>query len=390
MEEACRRAARPPTDHEDRVLVPEPEERVECHHEAALGIGAAPVAGDRLQLGPELGAHLPRPEHLGAVAGPLETVYGLSDLADRATIEREALRLEHGLVAVVESVQAAGPVEPEAVLGRAEDRQPPAALAGEGDEQVEQPAESRGRPDRIAGDDRDPADHAIGEERALVLREVVRLVRPQDERRERVRAPGRDEVTRQLPLPRLLAQAVAPRPDPAEQEPTPGGQARDEDRERKPAGEVPGQVRRAAKPQPDERRARLPQDEAQRDRLVDCELVQGERRPGVGNDPQEQHHGPEGQSRPGGRITGRVEVVPPRDQAESEQRGHSRSDAEAVQEVKRARAAEQHERDLPGTLLAPHEAGRSEQQRQGKRPGEGARERVHAVRGERSQEAVVV
>ena len=47
------------------------------------------------------------------------------------------------------------------------------------------------RADRIARDDGDAPDDAVGEEGVSSLREEVRLVAAQDERRERVRAPGR-------------------------------------------------------------------------------------------------------------------------------------------------------------------------------------------------------
>ena len=47
-------------DDEEGVLVVEPEERVERHHEAALRLGAAPVARDRLELAAQVLVDLAR------------------------------------------------------------------------------------------------------------------------------------------------------------------------------------------------------------------------------------------------------------------------------------------------------------------------------------------
>jgi hypothetical protein len=131
-------------------------------------------------------------------------VDGLPDLANGAALERERRGLDHRLVAVVEGVEPALRVELEAALRGAEDREPPTTLAREGDEAVEERLVGRGRPDRVAGDDRHAADHAVGEERELVVGEEVRLVGPEHERGEGVGAPGRDEVASQRPLARLL------------------------------------------------------------------------------------------------------------------------------------------------------------------------------------------
>ena len=130
MEEARRRARPGPADDEERVLVVEPEERVERHHEASLRLGAAPLARDPLELAAQVLADLSRPQHLGAVAGALEPVDRLAHLADRPALERERRRLDHRLVAVVEGMQAVRPVEREPVLRGAEDRDPPVALVG--------------------------------------------------------------------------------------------------------------------------------------------------------------------------------------------------------------------------------------------------------------------
>src|SRR5262245_8422678 len=104
MEEPGRGAVRSTSDDEERVLVVQPEERVERHHETAFRLRAAPRARDLLELRPRRTVELARCEHLCLIAGALEAVNRLPHLADRPTVEREPRRLDHGLVTVVERV----------------------------------------------------------------------------------------------------------------------------------------------------------------------------------------------------------------------------------------------------------------------------------------------
>ena len=137
-------------------------------------------------------------------------------------------------------------VQVETAVGGAEDRDPPVAGVRELDEPLQQLAEPRRRPDRVTGDDRDAADDLVGEEGGLVLGEEVRLVPAQDERRERVDPPRGHERPRQLPLPCLLAQPVAPRGEPRDEEPGRAREGDEEDRLREPHAELSGEVRGAA------------------------------------------------------------------------------------------------------------------------------------------------
>ena len=105
-------------------------------------------------------------------------MHRLPHLADRAALERERRRVDQRLVAVVERLQAAGPVELEPPLRGAEDRHPPVTLVCMVDEAADERVEGTRTPDRIAGDDRDAADHAVREKRVAVLGEKERLVLP--------------------------------------------------------------------------------------------------------------------------------------------------------------------------------------------------------------------
>src|SRR5207244_13033724 len=98
---------------EERVVLVEAEEGAERHHEAALRLGAPPRARDVLELAPQLRSDPARRQRLGPEARALEPVDGLAHLADRAALEREAVDLDHRLVAVVERLQPVGAIEVE-------------------------------------------------------------------------------------------------------------------------------------------------------------------------------------------------------------------------------------------------------------------------------------
>src|SRR5438128_10771749 len=116
------------------------------------------------------------------------------------------------------------------MLGGAEDGDPPVARVRELDEALEELAVPRRRADRIARDDGHAADDLVRKERALVVGEEVRLVGAEDEGRERVHPPRRDERPRDLALPRLLPEAVPPRRKPRREEPRRSREGDEEDR----------------------------------------------------------------------------------------------------------------------------------------------------------------
>src|SRR5439155_10452350 len=176
------------------------------------------------------GLDRPRVPQLGAVAGVLEPMDRLPHLPDRPPLERERRRLDDRLVAVVERVKAVAAVDLEAALAGAEDRDAPVALVRECDEAGDEAVESVARTDRVAGDDGDAADDLVREEGGAVGGEEVRLVGPEHEGRERIRAPRRDEVVREPPLLRLVAQPVAPRRDRTRDDPAGAGGAEREHR----------------------------------------------------------------------------------------------------------------------------------------------------------------
>ena len=134
MEESAGPAVGPQPDHEHGVLVVEAEERVKRHHEAALGLVAAPGSRDRLELAAKVAPDRARMERFGTEAGELEPMDGLPHLADRTPFERERGRLDDRLVTVVERVQPVSAVQLEAALGGAEHRYPPVAGVRKGDE----------------------------------------------------------------------------------------------------------------------------------------------------------------------------------------------------------------------------------------------------------------
>src|SRR5262249_22765898 len=154
----------------------------------AFGLIPAPSARDLLERVPRPRVDVAGTDDLTLEAGARQPVNGLPHLANRSALQREAGRLDHRLVSVVERLQAVAAVEVEAPLRDAEDRDAPVAAASMPDEARDEVVERALSADRIARDDRDAVHDAIGEERALVLVEEVRLVGPEHERRERVDA----------------------------------------------------------------------------------------------------------------------------------------------------------------------------------------------------------
>ena len=268
VEEPGRRSIRCAPDDEERMLVLQPEERVERHDEAPLRLVAPPQVREVLELTPELDVDLARPQRFHAKTGALEPVHRLPDLPDRAAFERERRGLDHGLVAVVERMQSVRGVHPERPFRRAEDRDAPPARVGEPHEASDQPRKAVRRPDRIAGDDRHTADHLVGEECALVIGEEVRLVPPEDERREGVDSPHRHEIAREPALPQLLRVPVPPRCDPVVEQDARRGDHEQQHRDREPLAERAGEVRRAAHAQAGGGAPRLAEREGKRVILI--------------------------------------------------------------------------------------------------------------------------
>src|SRR5262249_35401459 len=128
----------------------------------------------------------------------------------------EGRRIDHRLVAVVERAQTERAVEAERALRNAEHGDAPAARVREVEKAADEPARVS-VPDRVAGNDRDAARDAVGEERPTVLGEEVRLVGATRERRDRVVAVARNERMRLFAVDRLLPQPVTPRREPLDE-----------------------------------------------------------------------------------------------------------------------------------------------------------------------------
>ena len=101
MQEALRPPVCVDADEEERAVVADPEERIERHHETALGRRPAPGSGDLLELRAQRRVDLARPQHARLVAGRLEPVHRLTHLADRPAFEREISGCHNRFVTVV-------------------------------------------------------------------------------------------------------------------------------------------------------------------------------------------------------------------------------------------------------------------------------------------------
>ena len=104
--------------------------------------------------------------------------------------------MHDGLVADVDRAQADRVPVGEVRAGDAERRDAPGVRVAVAREVGEQGRRGGGIADRIAGDERDAADGAVGEEGRALLVEEVRLVAAQREVGERVAAVALDEAAR--------------------------------------------------------------------------------------------------------------------------------------------------------------------------------------------------
>ena len=326
----------------------------------------------------------------GVEARPLEAVHRLADLPDRASLEREPLDLDDRLVPVVERVQSVGAIARQRVLRSAEHGDAPVALVGERDVSLEEPLEAVWCAHRVPRDDGHAADDLVGEERALVLVEEVRLVGAEDERRERVDAPGCHERACELALARLLAEPVAPRPEPGRDDPGHADAAGEEDGLREPGADLAHEVRRPAQVQADEGAAGLAEGEAEGERLVGHEAVDPERSDPVRVDRDHDPGRTNGHAGLVGRISQGGELVPPRDEGHREERGDRSTEREPVQQLEERRRREDPDGEPPGSALAPRKAARRKDEREPGRSHERAHDRVDAGRRERVHEAAAV
>ena len=339
-----------------------------------------------LELGPQPGLDLAGVEHLGRVTGRLEPVHRLAHLADRPALEREGRDVDHRLVAVVDGEEPVAAVEVEQTLGRAEDRDPPVARAGEGDEAADERVQLARRADRIARHDRDAADDPVRDERPLVLAEEVRLVGAQHEGGERICSPGLDERAGELALLRLLPVQVPPRGQPGDEQPAGRGDPEQEHRDGEPVAEVAREVGRPVQVEPDESPARLVQREAEREGLVGHQAVDPQGRRPVGVDHREQERGAEHEAGSDGRVAGLLEVAAARDEPERDQRRHHCAVRVALEEMERRGGREQRDGELPRAPAPAGEAARGEDQREPERSHEGARDRIDRPGRERLEQ----
>jgi hypothetical protein len=143
--------------------------------------------------------------------------------------------------------------------------------------------------------------------------EEVRLVPAQDERRERIDAPGPNEGVRQLPLARLLRQPVTPGREPLEQEHARCADGEQQDGDREPLADPGAERRRARGRDPGGRLHRLAQRKPEGVRLIRGHPVEPERDAAVRDDPSRREDRTKRDPRVRFRVAGRVEVVAPRE-----------------------------------------------------------------------------
>ena len=139
------------------------------------------------------GASSRRGEHPHLVAGLAQARDRLAHLAHAAALEREGRRAQDGLVADRDRPHPPAAIQVEPLLRAVQHDHPPAALAAQAAEVLDQPGISSRRADRVAGHEGAPGDHAVGQEGVAGAREAVAAVGAQREERQAVAAVPIDE-----------------------------------------------------------------------------------------------------------------------------------------------------------------------------------------------------
>ena len=233
---------------------------------------------------------------------------------------------------------------------------------------VEQQAvDASGRPDRVAGDDRHAADDPVGEEAPLVLVKKYDLSARSTKGASVSTPQAATSVAREPPLARLLAQAVAPRREPAA---AAASRTREPDRNTESGNQSPNplaEMRRAAERAPRRAAPVSRTTKPERVRLVGREPVEPERERAVGEDPaarstRAQREGagvPSGSPGASNRAAG-----PPARRDEGGRRGAELNPWSTCSSGEPPSSAD---RDLPRAPLPPRETAGDDQEREPER-----------------------
>src|SRR2546430_366447 len=147
--------------------------------EAPLRLAAPPRGRDVLELGLQRRRDLVCRNYAERVPRLPEPGDGLAHLADRTSLERELARVEHGLLPDRHGLEPERAIALEMRVGGADDREPPAARAGDPAQLREEGVDLRLVADRIAADEGRSRDDAGGEQGAARRREEIALVAAQ-------------------------------------------------------------------------------------------------------------------------------------------------------------------------------------------------------------------
>src|SRR3954468_20369872 len=143
--------------------------------EAPLRLAPPPRGRDGPELGLQRRGDLVCRDDAERVMRLPEPRDGLAHLADRASLERELARVEHGLLPDRDGLEPERAIALEVRVGGADDREPPAARAGDPAQLREEVVDLRLVADGIAADESRSRDDAVGEEGAARRREEIAL-----------------------------------------------------------------------------------------------------------------------------------------------------------------------------------------------------------------------
>ena len=294
-------------------------EVVDRHREAPLRLAAPPRGRDVLELGLQRRRDLVCRNYAERVPRLPEPGDGLAHLADRTSLERELARVEHGLLPDRHGLEPERAIALEMRVGGADDREPPAARAGDPAQLREEVVDLRLVADRIAADEGRSRDDAVGEKRAARRREEIALVATQGEEGKAVAAVHVDQLPRHAPLPHRLGDSVSERTQPEVERERAEDDSEAEER-------VTGAGRQLE--------------------AADLRSARNRRDPREGCSEAEQRPDARG-------VTGHIETAPPAKERDEQQQGERRLlEVEALRQMRDGGRDDDRDRELPGATSA--------------------------------------
>ena len=164
------------SEHEQTLGIFRCEHAAERHRKTTFGCFPTPLVREAAARGANIGGNLFRREHLTPVSLAPHVIGALPDVTDAAPFQREAADVDDRFVAEIERAQPGLFVDVERLRCCPDARDGPVSLLRVRQEVREKLGPRLGRADRVAGDERNPGDIPVRQERGVIRVEEIVLV----------------------------------------------------------------------------------------------------------------------------------------------------------------------------------------------------------------------